>query len=148
MVMLSTVQLHRNKCQRKLQEPKLHVLISHFKKLKWRWVFTLLSTIQKNSKVSTKIKKIIGSNLPYLAIRQREADITKERVEKILASGANVILTTGGIDDLNTKYFVEKGAMGVRRVLKKDLKRIAKATGGKKNHKFLFYLLLIKMVIS
>ena len=65
-----------------------------------------------------------------LAIRQREADITKERVEKILASGANVILTTGGIDDLNTKYFVERGAMGVRRVLKKDMKRIAKACGG------------------
>ena len=65
------------------------------------------------------------------AIRQREADITKERVEKILASGANVILTTGGIDDLNTKYFVERGAMGVRRVLKKDMKRIAKACGGK-----------------
>ena len=66
----------------------------------------------------------------FLAIRQREADITKERVEKILASGANVILTTGGIDDLNTKYFVERGAMGVRRVLKKDMKRIAKACGG------------------
>ena len=66
----------------------------------------------------------------FVAIRQREADITKERVEKILASGANVILTTGGIDDLNTKYFVERGAMGVRRVLKKDMKRIAKACGG------------------
>jgi len=52
-------------------------------------------------------------------------------VQKILASGANVILTTGGIDDLNTKYFVEAGAMGVRRVLKKDMKRIAKSTGGK-----------------
>jgi len=63
------------------------------------------------------------------AIRQRESDITKERVEKILASGANVILTTGGIDDLNTKYFVERGCMGVRRVLKKDMKRIAKACG-------------------
>lgn len=74
----------------------------------------------------------IHTNIFNLAIRQREADITKERVEKILASGANVILTTGGIDDLNTKYFVEKGAMGVRRVLKKDLKRIAKATGGKR----------------
>lgn len=66
-----------------------------------------------------------------LAIRQRESDITKERVMKILNSGANVILTTGGIDDLNTKYFVDAGAMGVRRVLKKDMKRIAKSTGGK-----------------
>ena len=62
-------------------------------------------------------------------IRKREIDITKERIAKIMAAGANVILTTGGIDDLNLKYFVEAGAMGVRRVLKRDLKRVAKATG-------------------
>ncbi|XP_050395124.1 T-complex protein 1 subunit alpha [Patella vulgata] len=62
-------------------------------------------------------------------IRQREYDITKERVQKILAAGANVILTTGGIDDLCLKYFVEAGAMAVRRCKKADLKRIAKATG-------------------
>ncbi len=48
---------------------------------------------------------------------------------KILATGANVILTTGGIDDLCLKYFVEAGAMAVRRCKKADLKRIAKATG-------------------
>ncbi|GFS81157.1 t-complex protein 1 subunit alpha [Trichonephila clavipes] len=63
------------------------------------------------------------------AIRQREADITKERIQKILSAGANVILTTGGIDDLCLKYFVEAGAMAVRRCKKSDLKRIAKATG-------------------
>lgn len=63
--------------------------------------------------------------------RCREFDITKERVQKILASGANVILTTGGIDDICLKYFVEAGAMAVRRVLKRDIKRIAKASGGK-----------------
>ena len=61
--------------------------------------------------------------------RDRESDITKERIQKILASGANVILTTGGIDDLCLKYFVEAGAMAVRRCKKADLKRIAKATG-------------------
>ena len=49
-----------------------------------------------------------------------------------MAAGANVILTTGGIDDMCLKYFVDVGAMAVRRVLKRDLKRIAKATGGKK----------------
>merc|ERR1739848_772009 len=31
---------------------------------------------------------------------------------------------------MNLKYFVDAGAIGVRRVLKKDMKRIAKATGG------------------
>ena len=59
-----------------------------------------------------------------------ESDITKERVQKILSSGANVVLATGGVDDLCTKYFVEAGAMAVRRCKKIDLKRIAKATGG------------------
>ena len=63
-------------------------------------------------------------------ISYREADITKERIEKILASGATVVLTTGGIDDLCLKYFVEAGAMAVRRCKKEDLKRVARATGG------------------
>lgn len=60
----------------------------------------------------------------------REMDITKERIEKILSSGANVMLLSGGVDDLCMKYFVEAGAMAVRRVKKIDLKRIARATGG------------------
>ena len=59
-------------------------------------------------------------------MRDRESDITKERIQKILSTGANVILTTGGIDDLCLKYFVEAGAMAVRRCKKADLKRIAK----------------------
>lgn len=63
-------------------------------------------------------------------IRKRESEITLERVRKILASGANVVLTTKGIDDLCLKEFVEAGAMAVRRCRKEDLRRIAKATGG------------------
>uniref|UniRef100_A0A182W1A2 T-complex protein 1 subunit alpha n=1 Tax=Anopheles minimus TaxID=112268 RepID=A0A182W1A2_9DIPT len=62
-------------------------------------------------------------------IRARELDITKEKIAKILTTGVNVVLCSGGIDDLCLKYFVEAGAMAVRRVKKADLKRIAKATG-------------------
>ncbi|KAH8117542.1 T-complex protein 1 [Phellopilus nigrolimitatus] len=62
-------------------------------------------------------------------IRRRESEITLERVRKILATGANVILTTKGIDDLCLKEFVEAGAMAVRRCRKEDLRRIAKSTG-------------------
>ncbi|KAG0351903.1 T-complex protein 1 subunit alpha, partial [Gamsiella multidivaricata] len=62
-------------------------------------------------------------------IRKRESDITTERIKKILATGANVILTTKGIDDMCLKLFVEAGAMAVRRCKKEDLRRIAKATG-------------------
>lgn len=35
----------------------------------------------------------------------RESDITKERIEKILKSGANVILTSKGIDDMSLKVW-------------------------------------------
>lgn len=62
-------------------------------------------------------------------IRQREAGMVMERVEMILKAGANVVLTTKGIDDLVLKQFIEKGAMAVRRCKKEDLRRIAKATG-------------------
>ncbi|KAI5300530.1 hypothetical protein KEM56_002377 [Ascosphaera pollenicola] len=62
-------------------------------------------------------------------IRERESGIVLERIELILKSGANVILTTKGIDDMCLKTFVERGAMAVRRCKKEDLRRIAKATG-------------------
>ena len=63
-------------------------------------------------------------------IRQKEADITRDRIQLLLNAGANVVLTTKGIDDMAIKYFVEAGALAVRRVKKEDLRRIAKLTGG------------------
>jgi T-complex protein 1 subunit alpha len=62
-------------------------------------------------------------------IRRRETEIILERIKKILDAGANVILTTKGIDDLCLKPFVEAGAIAVRRCKKEDLARIAKITG-------------------
>lgn len=64
-------------------------------------------------------------------IRQREMDICKERCQKIIDGGANVILCAKGIDDFALKYFVEAGVMAVRRVKKGDLRNIAKNTGAK-----------------
>lgn len=62
-------------------------------------------------------------------IRKREFGIVIERIQKIINAGANVVLTTKGIDDLCLKEFVEAGVMGVRRCKKEDLRRIARATG-------------------
>jgi len=64
-------------------------------------------------------------------IRQKEMDITKDRIEKILEKGVNVIFSTQGIDDMSMKYLVEGGVYAVRRVDKKDIKRISKSTGAK-----------------
>ena len=60
-------------------------------------------------------------------IRGREADIIKERIQKLLAAGANVVLTTKGIDDLSLKYFVEQGVLACRRVPSEDLRRAVPA---------------------
>ena len=47
----------------------------------------------------------------------------------ILDAGANVILTTGGIDDVANKYLVENNVLGLRRVSKSDIRKIAKCSG-------------------
>jgi len=83
----------------------------------------------QKSKMKMGVQVLVEDPDQLESIRQRESDISKERIQLILNSGANVILTTGGIDDLCLKYFVEAGAMAVRRVKKPDLRRIAKATG-------------------
>jgi T-complex protein 1 subunit alpha len=64
-------------------------------------------------------------------VRQKEMDITKDRINTILERGVNVIFTTRGIDDMALKYLIDRGVYGVRRVDKKDMKRISKATGAK-----------------
>lgn len=80
-------------------------------------------------KFALGVQVLVSDPAKLAALRAREEDIAKERVQRILAAGANVVLVTGGIDDLCLKYFVEAGAMAVRRVKKDDLRRIARATG-------------------
>ncbi|KAF6116542.1 t-complex 1 [Phyllostomus discolor] len=67
-------------------------------------------SLQK-TKMKLGVQVVITDPEKLDQIRQRESDITKERIQKILAAGANVILTTGGIDDMCLKYFVETGSM-------------------------------------
>eukprot|EP00096_Caligus_rogercresseyi_P016104 TRINITY_DN864_c0_g1_i2.p1 TRINITY_DN864_c0_g1~~TRINITY_DN864_c0_g1_i2.p1 ORF type:complete len:345 (+),score=156.29 TRINITY_DN864_c0_g1_i2:105-1139(+) len=86
-------------------------------------------SLQK-AKMKMGIQVLVTDPAELEAIRDREADITKERIAKIIEAGANVIMTTGGIDDLCLKDFVGGGAMAVCRCKKVGLKRDAKATGG------------------
>lgn len=83
----------------------------------------------QRSKMQMGVQVLVSDPKELEKIRNREADITKERIEKILKAGANVVLTSKGIDDMSLKYFVEAGAIAVRRVQKEDLRHVAKATG-------------------
>lgn len=81
------------------------------------------------AKMQMGVQILIDDPAELEKVRQKELDITKQRCIKILASGANVILSSKGIDDFALKYFIEKGCIAIRRVPKADLRRIAEASG-------------------
>ncbi|XP_060218921.1 T-complex protein 1 subunit alpha [Lycium barbarum] len=83
----------------------------------------------QKTKMQMGVQVLVTDPRELERIRQREADTTKERIQKLLSAGANVVLTSKGIDDMALKYFVEAGAIAVRRVRKEDLRHVAKATG-------------------
>ncbi|TMW97478.1 hypothetical protein EJD97_005409 [Solanum chilense] len=83
----------------------------------------------QKTKMQMGVQVLVTDPRELERIRQREADMTKERIQKLLSAGANVVLTSKGIDDMALKYFVEAGAIAVRRVRKEDLRHVAKATG-------------------
>lgn len=72
----------------------------------------------RRTKLAFGVQVLVDDPSKLEAIRERESDITKERIQMLLRAGANVILTTKGIDDMALKYFVEAGAIAVRRCLK------------------------------
>jgi len=65
------------------------------------------------------------------AFLDQEENMLRDMVEKITATGANVVLCQKGVDDVAVHYLAKKGVYAVRRVTESDMKKIAKATGAK-----------------
>ena len=59
-----------------------------------------------------------------------EERMIKGIVDKIIASGANVLFCQKGIDDIAQHYLAKAGIFSVRRVKKSDMEKLARATGG------------------
>jgi len=59
-----------------------------------------------------------------------EERMIKTIVEKIKASGANVLFCQKGIDDIAQHYLSKAGIFATRRVKKSDMEKLARATGG------------------
>lgn len=62
---------------------------------------------------------------------EEEERMLKDMVEKVEASGANVLFCQKGIDDLAQHYLSKRGILATRRVKESDMKKLASATGGK-----------------
>ncbi len=65
------------------------------------------------------------------AFLDEEENMLREMVEKIKASGANVVIVQKGIDDTAQHFLSKAGILAFRRVSENDMKKIGKATGAK-----------------
>jgi thermosome len=72
--------------------------------------------------------KITSPDQMNLFVEQEEK-MVKEMVDKIVASGANVVFCQKGIDDLAQYYLEKAGVYACRRITKSDLKKLSRATG-------------------
>ncbi len=64
------------------------------------------------------------------AFLDEESRMLKEMTNKILETGANVILCQKGIDDIAQYFLTKGGALALRRIKSSDMEKLAKATGG------------------
>mmetsp|Transcript_12259 Transcript_12259/g.20919 ORF Transcript_12259/g.20919 Transcript_12259/m.20919 type:complete len:543 (+) Transcript_12259:67-1695(+) len=83
----------------------------------------------RRSKLKLGVTMVVNDSEELGKMQEQELETTKKRIMAMLKAGANVILTTKGIDDTALKYFVESNTIACRRVQMKDMKRIATATG-------------------
>ena len=65
----------------------------------------------------------------YQAIVDAEWNIIYNKLEKIQASGAQIVLSKLPIGDLATQYFADRDLFCAGRVKEDDLKRVCAATG-------------------
>jgi thermosome len=65
------------------------------------------------------------------AFLDQESEMLKKMADRIVESGANVLLTQKGIDDMAQHFLAKAGILTARRVKKSDMEKLAKATGAK-----------------
>jgi chaperonin GroEL (HSP60 family) len=75
-----------------------------------------------DAQISISVPSDLGRYLEY------GTQNTVQKIQNVLASGANVIFSRGGISPFAQNYFAKKGIMTVRRVKENDLLWLEKAT--------------------
>ncbi|MBS3139919.1 TCP-1/cpn60 chaperonin family protein [Candidatus Woesearchaeota archaeon] len=83
----------------------------------------------KNTEIDAKIQITDPSQLN--AFLDMEERTLRQMVEKIKDSGATVLFSQRGIDDLAQHFLAKAGILAARRVLKSDMEKLAQATGAK-----------------
>ncbi|MFA6049129.1 MAG: thermosome subunit beta [Candidatus Micrarchaeia archaeon] len=82
-------------------------------------------------KTETDARININSPEQMTAFLEQEEKMLKAMVEKVAASGANVLFCQKGIDDVAQHYLSKKGILAARRVKKSDMEKLVRATGAR-----------------
>jgi len=91
----------------------------------------LLNTPIEIEKTEVDAKIEITSPDQLQAFLNQEETMLKDMVNKIMASGANVVFCQKGIDDLAQHFLAKAGIYTIRRVKKSDIEKLARATGAR-----------------
>ena len=91
----------------------------------------LLDTTVEIKETETEAKIQITDPKQLQAFLDTEEKMLRDMAEKIVKSGANVVICQKGIDDLAQHFLAKRGIYAIRRVKESDIKSLAKATGGR-----------------
>jgi thermosome len=91
----------------------------------------LINTALEISKTETDAKINISNPQQLKSFLDEETRMLKTMVDKVIGSGANVVLCQKGIDDMAQHYLAKAGIIAIRRIKESDLTKLAKATGAR-----------------
>ncbi len=91
----------------------------------------LINTALEISKTETDAKINISNPQQLKSFLDEENRMLKNMVDKVIGSGANVVLCQKGLDDMAQHYLAKAGIIAVRRIKESDLTKLAKATGAR-----------------
>lgn len=83
----------------------------------------------KDTETDAKIQITDPSQLQ--AFVDQEEKMLRDMVDKIISSGATVVFSQKGIDDIAQHFLSKKGIYAARRVKKSDMEKLARATGAR-----------------
>jgi thermosome len=91
----------------------------------------LLDTALEIEKTETSAEIRIKDPSQMKAFLDQENKMLQDMVNKIKASGANVVFCQKGIDDMAQHFLAKEGVLAARRVKQSDMEKLARATGGR-----------------
>ncbi|HZY94880.1 MAG TPA: thermosome subunit beta [Candidatus Bathyarchaeia archaeon] len=91
----------------------------------------LLDTALEIEKTEFSAEIKISNPQQMQSFLDEETKLMNDMVEKIKASGANVVLCQKGIDEVAQSFMAKEGILAARRIKKSDIEKLSRATGAR-----------------